>query len=107
MNSCRSILLFACAPPLITFISGTGSCISPAPPRYRYSGSDDSSAAALATAHETARTALAPSRALFSVPSSSIIVLSMNDCSVASRPMMASQISVLTFSTAFSTPLPK
>ena len=26
MNSCMSMLLFACAPPLITFISGTGSC---------------------------------------------------------------------------------
>jgi hypothetical protein len=40
------------------------------------------------------------------VPSRSISVLSMNACSVASRPTMASEISVLTASTAFSTPLP-
>ena len=33
MNSCRSRLLSACAPPLITFIIGTGSCMRPAPPR--------------------------------------------------------------------------
>src|SRR5665213_4195538 len=32
MNSCRSSLLLACAPPLMTFISGTGSCLGPAPP---------------------------------------------------------------------------
>ncbi len=106
MNSCMSTLLLACAPPLITFISGTGSVIAPAPPRYRYSGSVDSSAAALATAHDTASMAFAPSRALFSVPSRSIIVRSTKACSEASRPMIASQISVLTFSTAFCTPLP-
>ena len=106
MNSCMSMLLLACAPPLITFISGTGIAISPDPPRYRYRGSVDSSAAAFATAHDTARMALAPSRDLFSVPSRSIIVRSIKACSDASRPMIASQISVLTCSTAFCTPFP-
>jgi hypothetical protein len=32
MNSCRSIGLSACAPPLITFIIGTGSVRAPTPP---------------------------------------------------------------------------
>jgi len=40
------------------------------------------------------------------VPSSSIRVWSMKACSCASRPMIASGISVLTFSTACRTPLP-
>jgi hypothetical protein len=33
MNSCMSRLLLACAPPLMTFIIGTGSCIAPLPPK--------------------------------------------------------------------------
>jgi hypothetical protein len=33
MNSCRSIELAACTPPLITFIIGTGMDMGPAPPR--------------------------------------------------------------------------
>jgi hypothetical protein len=33
MNSCRSRLLLACAPPLMTFIIGTGSCMPPMPPK--------------------------------------------------------------------------
>jgi hypothetical protein len=33
MNSWMSRLLLACAPPLITFMSGTGICIGPAPPK--------------------------------------------------------------------------
>ena len=33
ISSCRSRLLFACAPPLTTFIIGTGICIGPAPPK--------------------------------------------------------------------------
>ena len=33
MNSCRSSRLFACAPPLMTFIIGTGICIGPEPPK--------------------------------------------------------------------------
>jgi hypothetical protein len=61
----------------------------------------------LAQATDTARIALAPSRDLFSVPSRSISTRSMWDCSATSRPRIASVISVLTCSTAFSTPLPK
>ncbi len=33
MISCMSRLLLACAPPLITFIIGTGICIGPEPPK--------------------------------------------------------------------------
>ena len=99
--------MFACAPPLITFIIGTGICICALPPKYRYSGSPTSSAAALATAIETARVAFAPSRILFSVPSSSIRLWSRNACSLASSPITASAISVLMFSIAFCTPLPR
>src|SRR5258708_1094011 len=55
---------------------------------------------------DTARMAFAPRRDLLSVPSSSIKVLSMKLCSCASRPMIASEISVLMCSTAFRTPLP-
>src|SRR5258706_4458779 len=51
--------------------------------------------------------ALAPRRDLFSVPSSSISTRSMWACSETSRPRIASQISVFTWSTAFCTPLPK
>ena len=107
MNSCRSRLLFACAPPLMTFIMGTGICVAAMPPKYRYSGSPDSSAAARATAIDTASIALAPSRDLFSVPSRSISVRSKKACSQASRPSTASEISVLMNSTALSTPLPR
>jgi hypothetical protein len=60
----------------------------------------------LAAAIDTASMALAPRRPLFSVPSRSTSVLSMKVCSVASRPTIASEISVFTASTAFSTPLP-
>ena len=54
-----------------------------------------------------ANMALAPRRLLFSVPSRSIRVLSRKACSDASRPKMASEISLLIWSTALSTPLPK
>ena len=33
ISSCRSRLLLACAPPLITFIMGTGICMPPMPPK--------------------------------------------------------------------------
>src|SRR6218665_1435811 len=85
MNSCKSRLLLACAPPLITFISGTGGCALPRPPRWGYSGRPDSSAAARATAMETASMALAPRRLLFSVPSRSVRVLSGKAFSAGSR----------------------
>jgi hypothetical protein len=54
----------------------------------------------LAFAIDTARIAFAPRRDLLSVPSRSISVLSTNACSVASSPTIASEISVLTCSTA-------
>ena len=64
MNSCMSTLLSACAPPLMMFIIGTGKHA-----RVAASGTDverqlgvDAAAAALATASETARIALAPRR---------------------------------------------
>ena len=72
MNSCRSIEFCACMPPLITFISGTGSVFAPSPPSHRNSETPASVAAAFAAASETARIAFAPSRPLFGVPSSSI-----------------------------------
>ena len=64
-------------------------------------------AAARATAILTASIALAPSRLLFSVPSRSIRVRSRKACSLASSPSTDSLISVLTCSTALSTPLPR
>ena len=72
MNSWKSTLLSACAPPLRTFIIGTGRTRASAPPRWRHSGWPASAAAACATASDTPRIALAPRRDLFSVPSSSI-----------------------------------
>jgi hypothetical protein len=76
MNSWMSTLLSACAPPLMTFIIGTGSVRLPTPPRWRNSDTPFSAAAALAVASEIARIALAPSLALLWVPSSAIIVAS-------------------------------
>ena len=55
---------------------------------------------------DTARIALAPSLPLFLVPSSSIMRSSMAFWSVGSLPMSAGAMMVLTFSTAFVTPLP-
>ena len=70
MNSWKSTALSACAPPLSTFIIGTGSTRAPAPPRWRHSGSPASAAAAFAAASDTPRIAFAPRRPLFGVPSS-------------------------------------
>ncbi len=75
MNSCTSTELSACWPPLTMFIIGAGSRLAPTPPRYRYSGWSVYWAAALATASETPRIALAPSSFLLGVPSSSIMRL--------------------------------
>jgi hypothetical protein len=85
MNSWKSIALSAWAPPLTMFISGTG---SGAHRRRRHSAT----AAARrprppprrAQARLTPSVALAPSRALLGVPSSSISAWSMASCS--SRP---------------------
>ena len=73
MNSCRSIEFCAWAPPLITFIIGTGSVARLlAAEVAEERDARASAAAALATASETPRIAFAPSRPLFGVPSSSI-----------------------------------
>src|SRR3954463_9467536 len=106
MNSWKSTLLSACAPPLRTFIIGTGRTRASAPPRWRQSGTPSCAAAACAAASETPRIALAPRRDLFGVPSSSIRALSRPAWSSASRPAIASAISPLTFATACVTPLP-
>jgi hypothetical protein len=105
MNSWRSIEFAACAPPLITFSIGTGSVAAASPPRWRYSGSPASAAAAFATASEAPRIAFAPSRPLFGVPSRSISVRSTPAWSPASIPATARSTSMM-FATAVATPLP-
>ena len=89
MNSWKSTLLSAWAPPLSTFIIGTGSTCASAPPRWRHSGWPASAAAALATASETPSIALAPRRPLLSVPSRSIIARSRPAWSEAWRPVIS------------------
>jgi hypothetical protein len=73
MNSCTSSELSACAPPLMTFIIGTGITGSRPFAMYFHSDCFDSAAAARALASEIASSALAPRLPLLSVPSSSII----------------------------------
>ena len=58
-------------------------------------------------ASDTPSIAFAPRRVLFGVPSSSMRILSIYGWSSALRPLSASAISPLTFSTAFCTPLPR
>ena len=70
-------MLLACAPPFRIFIIGTGRTFPNCPPRNLYSGMSSELAAALAQAIETARIAFAPKRDLSSVPSASIIALSI------------------------------
>ena len=71
MNSWKSIGLSACAPPLMMFIIGTGRSVRLGPADIAVERQVASRrAAALATASDTPRMALAPSRALFGVPSS-------------------------------------
>ena len=65
LNSWKSTVLSACRPPLMTLRQGTGRIAASAPPRCRYKGTPDDAAAARATAIDTPRMALAPSRALF------------------------------------------
>ena len=89
------------------FIIGTGTTFDWSVPRYRYRGNWFSCAAARAVARETARIAFAPSRSLFGVPSSSIMVRSRSSCSRASKPRTASLISLLIDSTAPNTPFPR
>ncbi len=106
MNSWKSTLLSAWAPPLSTFIIGTGSTRASSPPRWRHSGWPASAAAAFAAASEMPRIALAPRRPLFGVPSASSIARSTASWSRASRPVTASASSPLALATACVTPLP-
>ena len=76
MNSWKSTALSAWAPPLSTFIIGTGRMWALSPPRYRHSGWRSSAADAWAAASDTARIAFAPSRDLFGVPSREISIRS-------------------------------
>ena len=107
MNSWKSTLLSACAPPLSTFIIGTGS--TPRAQRRRDSAtaaSPSSAACAWAAASETPRIALAPRRDLFGVPSSSIRARSRPPGRRRRARASAAAISPLTFATARVTPLP-
>ena len=87
------------------FIIGTGNRWALVPPIYLYRETFFSLAAALATAIDTPKIALAPNLPLFSVPSNAMTILSMALKS-ASLPLMALAILVLTLLTAFKTPLP-
>ena len=107
MNSWMSTLLSAWEPPFRMFIIGTGSVHPPTPPRYRYSGRPQASAAARATAIDTPRIALAPSFPLLCVPSRSISSRSITTWSTASYPRSLGAITLLTFRTAFVTPFPR
>ncbi len=88
------------------FIIGTGSVRALQPPMYSNSGNSAALAAALQVASETPRMALAPNAPLLGVPSRSIMTWSTSRWRVASRPTTSPAIFVLTFSTAFRTPLP-
>src|SRR6266511_511394 len=101
-----STLESACAPPLRMFIIGTGSRCALGPPRYRKRLSSAEPAAALATASETPRMALAPSADLSGVASRSSIFWSIRRCSLASYPTSSGAIRSAMLSTARWTPLP-
>ena len=76
MNSCRSIVLSACAPPLITFISGTGStCAFVAADVAVQAEPELVGGGACATASEVAEDRVRAEPALVVVPSSSIRML--------------------------------
>ena len=85
---------------------GTGNVLAFSPPIYWYSEVLEAAAAALATAKDTPKIALAPSFDLLGVPSKSIMVLSISSCSNTERPCSASARTALTFATACETPLP-
>ena len=106
MNSWKSTLESACAPPLRMFIIGTGSVkrsFRYSCPKWRNSGIRFRAASARAAAIETPSNALA--RLLDGVPSSAIIAWSRPRC-VCSRPVIALAISPFTLATARRTPLP-
>ena len=88
------------------FIIGTGSTFAFTPPTYWYKGSPKKLAAALATAKETPKIALAPKLPLLFVPSNSINFLSIAVWSKTLYPTNSFAITSLTLLTAFLTPLP-
>ena len=92
------------------FIIGTGIEYWPEVPfrsaMCSYSATPFSVAAAFATARETARIAFAPRFSLFSVPSKSIMALSISLCATGSIPSRAGAIFSFTAATALVTPLP-
>ena len=106
MYSWQSAAESACLPPFMTFIIGTGRTLALGPPKYLYRGNPQESAAALATARDTANVALAPNTLLNSVPSIASIVSSIPTWSVTSIPINFGAINSLTFLTAFNTPCP-
>ena len=114
MNSWKSTLVSACAPPLRMLHIGTGSRSARAPPTIAWrsapmcskSGTRSSAAAARRAAIDTASVALAPSRPLLAVPSRAIIA-SSSAAWFSSLPMTALAISPLMLATAVRTPLPE
>ena len=106
MKSWMSTRRPAWAPPPKIWICGIGSSVAASPPRCRYSGTSASAAAACAAAIDTASVALAPSRVLFGVPSSSTSCRSSAAWSLASKPARAAAISPLTCATACFTSSP-
>ena len=100
-----SMLLLACAPPLMMFIVGTGIVVLL--PRCRNREIPFDCASAFATASETPTSAFAPRFALLSLPSSSIIFSSTARWSLNVPASRASRITLLILATAFCTPLPR
>eukprot|EP00968_Pinguiococcus_pyrenoidosus_P027184 scaffold7358_cov252-Pinguiococcus_pyrenoidosus.AAC.28 len=91
MNSWKASLFPACEPPLMTLKEGTGSMRLELPARSAkcwYRGTPFAAAPALDSASEAPRMALAPRRALFSVPSRLIMMSSSSACCVGSLPNM-------------------
>ena len=107
INSCILILLSECFPPFNIFIIGIGNSFPFIPPIYWYKSNPNEFDAAFATAKETPKMLFAPKFDLFGVSSNFIISSSIFLCSYTFIPIIAFAIFLLTFSTAFSTPLPK
>src|SRR3989344_4038464 len=91
------VFIFSIAPGKEPFISSA---------IYEYKGKLTVLAAALQTASETDRIALAPKTDLLLDPSRSCIVLSIRPCLTISKPLSLGAITRLTLSTAFVTPIP-
>ena len=89
------------------FIIGQGNLWALKPPKYLYNGKLSDEAEAFATAIETAKIAFAPKFFLFSVPSRSHIILSINRCWYGLVPTKWWAKVSLIFFTALYTDLPK